>query len=116
MPWTGDSFFDSIRDRIGNGVTKAADTLSQRLTEKVSTPGPPRSKAGEAPHIDKNKLHGQMTFDPEDGEPDPEARAGTTRPYGVYLEKGTSRMAARPWALSTLLETKPEIVANVLSK
>lgn len=114
--WNGEEWLESLRERFANGVTKAADTLAQALTEKVSTPGPPRSKPLEAPHIDTNALHGGMTFQPAGDEPDPQARSGTDRPYGIYLENGTYRMSPRPWLLNTLLDNKDQIKADVLSE
>lgn len=39
---------------------------------------------------------------------------GTNLAYGLYLEFGTSKMAARPWLRSTLEENK-EAILNIIS-
>ena len=41
------------------------------------------------------------------------AEAGTDVVYGGYLERGTSRMAARPWLLRTFKELRPRIVDRI---
>ncbi len=44
-----------------------------------------------------------------------EARVGVTKNaiYGLFLELGTSRMAARPWLLSTVMRLMPQMQAMV---
>jgi len=40
---------------------------------------------------------------------------GTDLPYGIMLEKGTKKMAARPWLLVSLMKTMPKI-KEILSR
>lgn len=135
VDWHGEEWLEYWHERTANGVEKAGDTLSQRMTEKVSTPGPPRSRPEEAPHIDSGELHETMTFEADRENPDPTCKAGTPLDYGLYLEFGTGSrardvkqtkrhgksnqiagMAPRPWCLNTLTENEDEVVNDVLSE
>ena len=115
MTWNGPAFVERIRQRVRDGVTKAADSLSQELTATVSTPGPPRSAPGESPHIDRDVLHAEMTFTEATDDANPSALAGSDAPYATYLERGTMKMAARPWANKTLQEQREQVKTDILS-
>lgn len=105
--WNGDAVADKFRSKLASNITNASGFLQERMAYTIGIQGPPRSKAGEAPHIDTGKLIESLYV-----EMDAEslvARIGTTVEYGAYLERGTDRMAPRPWCLSSLKQTKDEL-------
>lgn len=71
---------------------QAAKEMTVAITNLIDTPGPPRSKPGSPPHVDTGNLlaatkvvsSGRQVF-------------VRTPQYGIFLDGGTSRMAARPF-------------------
>ena len=55
------------------------------------------SRPGEPPRIDTKNLHESIKTETEKDRNSVETRIGTNVDYGLYLELGTSKMAARPW-------------------
>ena len=74
-------------------ATKAiAVEMETALRKKISRPGPPRSKPGQAPRVDSGRLVDTTRVIPQ----------GTNvkvsvQDYGLMLEDGTVNMDRRPW-------------------
>ncbi len=113
--WHGDEFFSSITQRVSSGVAEAAQTLQGKMKELISIQGPPRSKAGEAPHKDTGDLYASIqTIGPAVQGDLVIASVGTALPYGIMLEYGTNKMAARPWLTRSLRENQSAIAAQII--
>jgi len=88
-----------VGSQVASGVKKAAEYMKMRLKEKVSQGySPPPSLPGNPPHVDTGELWNSITYRVQ----------GTTitfkaAQHGIYLEYGTSKMAARPWLNNTML-------------
>lgn len=72
--------------------------LARSIGVRNATPSSLVSAAGVTKNLDKET----------DGAP-----VGT---YALYLEFGTKRMAARPWAMRSLTENKPQILAAITGR
>ena len=80
---------------------KAQNDLSREmeraLKKKIGIQGPPRSRPGQPPRKETGRLHADLAV----------TRSGRTitvrtMQYGIYLDGGTRKMAARPWIRSTI--------------
>lgn len=82
-------------------------------TVGVSNPRPYKtpSRPGEPPRKRTGWLQRNIVYELD--EPSLSARVGITRNarYGLFLELGTRRMAARPWLISTLLKVEKQLNA-----
>jgi hypothetical protein len=113
--WHGDEFFSGITQRITAGVAEASLTLKSKMKELISIQGPPRSKPGEAPHKDTSRLYNSIqAIGPAVQGDQVIASVGTDVPYGIMLEYGTSRMAARPWLTRSLRENQSQIAKQII--
>lgn len=72
------------------------------------------AKPGHFPGIRTGNLRNSITYEGATSQ-ELAARAGTVLgaedKYGLWLEYGTKKMAARPWALRSLMQNKPQILA-----
>lgn len=78
-------------------VVKATLDLGQRTIQQgmaASTPGP--SVPGAMPAIDTGALIGSLKVEMDSQTSGTLSEGGADAPYAVYLEYGTSKMAARP--------------------
>ncbi len=71
------------------------------------------SAPGQYPMADRGGLAASVSFDFTQAGEKFTGTVGTNLVYGLYLETGTSRMAARPWLLRSI-ETAARNVANEL--
>ena len=69
----------------------------------------PRSKPGEAPYAQTQKLYKSIGHIKEPGRL--AVRVGTDVVYGKYLETGTRKMAWRPWLVPALARSMAKIKA-----
>jgi HK97 gp10 family phage protein len=125
--------FRSFENKSGDAFERAIKVSAQeirtaaiRLIMKGSRSGvqytvggktAQRSAPGEPPKTDTGHLVANIdaTIDADGGG----ATVGTNVQYGLYLEVGTSKMAARPWLSPTFEMLKPEIIKrfqNVIAK
>jgi HK97 gp10 family phage protein len=95
---------------IMKGARSGAQYTVGGKTAQRSAPGePPKSDTG---HLVANI---DATIDADGGG----ATVGTNVDYGLWLEVGTSKMAARPWLMPSFEMLKPEIIKrfqNVIAK
>lgn len=113
--WHGDEFFSGITQQITSGVAEASLTLQGKMKELISIQGPPRSKPGEAPHKDTSQLYESIeAIGPAVQGDLVVASVGTSVEYGILLEYGTSKMAARPWLTRSLRENQSVIAAQIV--
>ena len=75
---------------------KEVEQMAKRSMRDGGTPHVP-SSPGEPPRIDTKNLHESIMTETEVERTAVETRIGTNVRYGLFLELGTSKMAARPW-------------------
>ena len=116
---------DAVRRKIRAGVRRnmrealllyqrgLQQTLTgQRSGERYRVPFTGRdytaSAPGEAPARRTGDLHGSID---QRLESDTHGVAGTDKPYGLYLDRGTRNMRPRPWIRPGFYRVEREIVA-----
>lgn len=136
--WHGDSVTTAAQDAAWEGMARAALFLHGKLLEVLNVPNtgerrksrtrktksgrpasvtvyPHPSAPGEAPRKRTGWLQRNVKYELDRA--GLRASVGVTRnaAYGIYLELGTARVAARPWLLSTLERHLDEVRALALS-
>lgn len=102
ITWNGDHVMALVEAAVAQGMEVAGKALSASTKRNISTPYPPASRPGSPPHRRSGGLHGAVTHRV--------SRQGrnVTMSVGVpagspvarqaeALQRGTSRMAARPF-------------------
>ncbi len=100
------------KKRLASNLSQAGDLLANAMKAEISTPYPPPSAPGEAPHTRTGELLGSISsiFLKESAT----VKVGSFGPgFAAYLEFGTSKMGARPFIWPTLIAKKKEILAKV---
>ena len=108
-------------DRLGRerrrgaaaAVQDGGATLQRALRRELGRVGEEAAPAGEPPHARSGRLAASVTVEESGG--GLVAEVGTALDYGLYLELGTRRMAARPWLLPTFLALKPVLGRRILA-
>lgn len=122
VEWNGDKFLHNLENNLGQNLEKAAIYLKDHVKTALNR-SQPRSRSvgdsgvhykglepsapGEAPKklvgfLQRSIAHA-MSADRQ------QAFVGTNLEYGLFLEIGTSKMAARPYLRPTLDKLKDEI-------
>ena len=94
-----------IDTKTGKRVKKS------EIEKRMRKTGSFRSKPGEVPWVQSNRLRGSITT--EMHPTIPLGRVGTNVVYGKYLEFGTRRMAPRPFMRPALKKAIPIIQARL---
>jgi HK97 gp10 family phage protein len=113
LDWNGDAAEVFVRGRTLSALMVLGQAGEDRARELIGTPGPPRSTPGSPPHMDTEALRDSITHEVDAGQMS--ARIGTNLDYGLYLEVGTSKMAARPWlrrAAMDIISRADQIIAT----
>jgi hypothetical protein len=119
LKWNGDLALLEVRRVLGIGVGRAAERVAARVRAKIGTPYPPASQPGRPPHRRSGTLQQSVisVLDATD-RARPVGYVQATAPHADHLERGTSRMAARPFLQPTLLEESGmvrKIISSFLS-
>jgi hypothetical protein len=145
LDWNGIEFFLLATKETMRGMKKAAIFTQGTAKKMIGGAGTGRkyrrtkagkfhtaSSAGKPPARDSGILANSVSFDvkrkgfivrgrvgPDISKIRGKRRRGgkpiTDPEYGVYLEKGTSRMAARPWLIPSVIKATPTIT-RILQK
>lgn len=110
--WYGPSVLDLFRRRMEGRVRESAELVAAHMRELVGVSYPPASVPGTPPHLRTGNLRDSIRAEVARG------GFGFGRYYGRvvvgadyagYLEHGTSKMGARPFAARALAEKKVEV-------
>jgi hypothetical protein len=107
LDWQGDAAKEHVRGKAVAVLAASAVAVAARARELISIQGPPRSAAGNPPHMDSGRLHASVTS--EVNFSDMRATVGSDEPHALHLEIGTSRMAPRPWLRRAVAEASATI-------
>jgi HK97 gp10 family phage protein len=112
VPW-------AVRRAVADGMEQAARSLVRVMRANLNTPYPPASEPGEFPHKRTGNLRDNVDYWID--RKTLKLRIGPTvdAVYGLYLEYGTSRMAARPWIAPSYASRKQQFqntIANASRK
>lgn len=117
VEWYGEQWTREIREGLRKNVIAAAIYLTNVIKADISQPGTlrysvkpggkfqktiygfTRSRPGNPPYLQTGLLRSSIAWELVKGGPGNAelARVGTNLMYGLYLEKGTRKMAARPY-------------------
>lgn len=111
--WLGDQATDRLKAKLYGNVDQAGDQLQQAIVAAISTPGPPRSQPGEAPHIDTGELVESWSHETDGIDDVIVTRVGTTSAHALPLEDGTDRMEPRPCIKSTLIDDSDALARTI---
>jgi hypothetical protein len=110
--WRGQELINRVRARIARNLQPAAQLLQRAERKEVSVPGPPRSRPGEAPHIDTSDLIQSIDYLVDFA--NLELIVAPQVEYAWYLEHGTPNMAPRPFIVSTFVAEGQNVARRVL--
>ncbi len=93
---------DEIEQRFTEAEVAALAAFGEEVVadirNEIAASAPPSSAPGSPPHKRTGDLQASLTSTVETfADAGPEVRIETTCPYGPLLERGTSRMEARPF-------------------
>lgn len=107
-----DRFKERAADLIDQAVDATARSVERAAKESMQGGGSPHvpSAPGEPPAIDTGTLRASIHVE----EVGPCVRTiGDSVEYGIHLEFGTSRMAARPWLIPALESERDKFAERV---
>jgi HK97 gp10 family phage protein len=112
----------AIKKRAAAAVDLAATELQSAMKLQLSTAGTGRKHAtlryqssapGNPPAVQTGHLRRSVQVDRSQVASNLRATVGTNVPYGRYLEFGTRKMAARPWARPAIAVWKKTILPKL---
>lgn len=88
-----------IQKEAKKEVTRKALRVEANAKKSMRGGGKPHtpSKPGQPPRVDTGRLRASITHEVHEGFLTVTARVGTNVKYAIFLEFGTSKMAARPF-------------------
>lgn len=117
IKWDTDQLVAINKAAFLRGARKAAAFLAGQIKKNLSlAQSPPVSGKGEFPHIGakrKGAAYGFLRNSVQSKGMPFGARVGVTVLYGLFLEIGTSKMAARPFIVPTYIQNLPQIKAII---
>lgn len=138
MYWKGEEFIQGIERKVTRNVQAACIHVKSRARENISTPsrtvtyvqgvnirtgergkikkklgkrGSSRSKPGDFPHKDYGTLRASVAHMMIADQP--KGLVGSSLSYALFLERGTTKMSARPWLRRTLAEESEAVLSIV---
>jgi HK97 gp10 family phage protein len=111
--WFDQQVKAEVRAELRRRLPAAGEMLRDAIVEAISTPCPPHSAPGTAPHAETGKLR-QSIFSDFDAA-SMTVTVGTPLVYGRILETGSRRMAPRPYLRPTFERLK-RYLASYLTK
>lgn len=116
VTWHGDKFQKRTAKQLEKGVTNACLYTSNQMKKNVNrgnADGSNPSDPGEYPKKVTGTLQNNITYTVKTGSEKIKGRVGIRKSpaseYALYLELGTSKMAARPFIRKTVFENRSEI-------
>lgn len=135
IEWRGDEWTQDLRVGLRKNIAAAAIYLVNVIKADISQSGTLRysilpggkfkktvynfthSVAGQPPYMQTGLLRSSIAWEFVKGPSNTEmARIGTNLKYGMYLEKGTRKMAARPYLEVNVRKHSAEISAILTNK
>jgi HK97 gp10 family phage protein len=124
--WRGDEFLRAMEKQLADNLEKAAVYFKGQVKDKINRSEPYTRYVGDhgiyytgqdpsAPGEEPKKITGtlQRSITHRMSEDRRHAFVGSNIDYAAYLEMGTSKMAARPYLRSTLIEESDVLVSIV---
>lgn len=118
VTWHGDAVLASVAAAVAQGLGAAGRVMATNTKRDISTPYPPASRPGQPPHMRSGGLRSGVTSRVERSGHDATLFVGVPEGSAVVrqaeaLQRGTGRMAARPF-LPSLDASRTLIVGYVV--
>jgi len=127
VEWSGDKFLSGLEKQMGDNLEKAAIYLKGKVKEALNRSEQYQRFVGDhgvwykgedpsGPGSPPKKITGslQRSVAHEMGPGRQEAFVGSNIDYALFLELGTSKMAARPFLRSTLMKER-DTIAKIMA-
>jgi HK97 gp10 family phage protein len=127
ITWDGEKYLKNLEADLGNNLEKAAIFLKGKVKEALNRSEEYQRFVGDhgiwykgedpsSPGSPPKKITGalQRSIAHEMGPDRKEAFVGSNVEYALYLELGTSKMAARPFLRSTLMKER-DAIARIIA-
>ena len=111
--WYGDEYYREWKRQSTKNLHKACILLKNKIKAEIGTKYPPASSAGTPPHLRTGELRRSMAHEVDNNELI--GRVGSNKKYSGYLERGTGKMAKRPY-LQPTLEANVKTVQRILQR
>ncbi len=116
-----DEIMQKIVSAFEHVIEEAAQEIAEELRENLSGPSP--SKPGNPPGLDTGQLRESVvvTYAPATADAKVQVSVSTNTEYDNYLEKGTSKMAPRPFAgpleakWTPIIENRLALAAKIIT-
>src|SRR5690606_32079561 len=105
--WFDKQFMHKIKVGEAKNLQRAAIYLSGQIKKKLGDSYPPASEPDTYPHLRHGELRRSIAWELD--KDTLQARVGTNKIYGRYLELGTTKMDKRPFLAPTLHEERRTI-------
>lgn len=105
--WNGGRASWAVRRALAESMEDLARRLVWRVKHALNVPYPPASSPGEIPRRRTGRLRSSISYDINKHRLIVNVRAGA--PYWKYLERGTSKMEARPFLRPVTNAMRPTI-------
>jgi len=113
--WYGDKFRKEIETKCLQNMETACLFLEGQIKKDISQ-GQPPSKPGEPPHVLWGTLRRSITHEVEKSREGVIGRVGSNEEYALFLEVGTSKMAARPFLRPGLAKNRRQIAQILMGE
>lgn len=100
-----------LQPQVVAGMERACLWVEGTVKRSFTFNGP--SKPGEPPAVDTGRLRSSITHDVKVEGDEVIGLVGTATEYGLYLELGTNKMAARPFLRPAVFNNKDEIIKQL---
>jgi hypothetical protein len=111
VTWNADLALGPLWDALAAGLDRGGRHLVESIRRAVAQPFPPASAPGQPPHRRTGTY--QASFDHAVDADHLKLYVGSDDPKAAGLELGTSRVAARPAIMPTLLAEADEIARQI---
>lgn len=115
LTWHGDPVIPALKAAAWEKLARAVVFFWSTLQTVLNVPNPPPyqtpSAPGEAPRKRTGWLASHVLYELDKAGLAGRVGLGPAAKYGLFLEAGTRKMAARPWFLATLKKILPQLEA-----
>lgn len=113
--WSGGRAPWAVRSAIADGQARAADRIKRAIRRTINIPFPPASQPGEPPHRRTGNLRRNVEWWQNRKTLTVQVGVTVDAPYGLFLEFGTRKMAARPF-IRPIMEDMQSTIKNTMNR
>ena len=112
--WRDKEFRKRIEEQCLRNMETACLFLEGQIKKDISGPSP--SAPGEPPGVVSGTLRRSITYEIEKRQESVIGKVGSNEEYALFLEVGTSKMAARPFLRPALAKNRRQIAQILMGE